>query len=284
MCSHGGGAIGHANKGPPEETQHNSASGVSDPACHGWSGIANGCTFCVKKLDANAVLPVRGSAFAAGWDVHANWSGAVPPGQQKVVPTGLAFSMPQGCYGRLASRSGLASKKNVHVGGGVIDPDYRGEVQVILVNLGPTPFEVRPGDRIAQLVLERFVRSEYVQVEDLGDTERGQSGLGSTGLTEIPAKAASCVGDVEAVPRRPKGTHSGNPVVSHEEQQGSSRPEDTSRNGGGGDIAGGDSCAVGFSRRIIVWRHGRAWVLFRGEQQKGCGRYGRCGRSFQGYG
>ena len=72
-----------------------------------------------------------------------------------------------------------------------------------------------------------------MQVEDLGDTERGQSGLGSTGLTEIPAKAVSCVGEVEAVPRRPEGTYHSSPVASQVEQQGTTRPEDTSRNGGG---------------------------------------------------
>lgn len=89
--------------------------------------------------------------------------------------------MPEGTYGRVAPRSGLAWKNFIDVGAGVIDQDYRGNVGVILFNHSDTPFEIKKGDRIAQLILERIVHPVVVEADTLSDTDRGAGGFGSTG-------------------------------------------------------------------------------------------------------
>ena len=137
------------------------------------------------KLVATAVAPVKGSAHSAGYDLASAQQVVIEPKCRQLVKTGIAVAVPPGCYGRVAPRSGLALKNGIDVMAGVIDADYRGDVGVILVNLGTVAFEVNPGDRIAQLVLERIEMNasveEVVDVRDLGNTPRGSSGFGSTG-------------------------------------------------------------------------------------------------------
>jgi len=100
-----------------------------------------------------------------------------------LIPIGIAIKMPDGVYGRVAPRSGLAVKKGIHVGAGVIDPDYRGEIHVLLFNNGKEPFEISIGDRIAQLILEKFEFHEILLVDSLSnETDRGSGGFGSTGV------------------------------------------------------------------------------------------------------
>lgn len=99
------------------------------------------------------------------------------------VPTGVRVAVPPGYYGRVAPRSGLAVKKFVDVGAGVIDADYRGDIGVVLFNLSDVPFEVKRGDRIAQLVIEKISMGDVIQVESLDDTQRGDGGFGSTGVS-----------------------------------------------------------------------------------------------------
>ena len=136
----------------------------------------------VKKLVANATLPVLGSVNAAGYDLHA-LEGTVVPGRGKVlVSTGLSFAIPVGNYGRIAPRSGLAAKHSIDVGAGVIDADYRGEVKVLLFNFSDNDFSINPGDRIAQMIIEKYTPTELVEVEELDSTERGAGGFGSTGV------------------------------------------------------------------------------------------------------
>lgn len=94
-------------------------------------------------------MPAKGSAYAAGYDLHALTATKVPARGKALVSTGLAMAIPDGNYGRIAPRSGLAAKHSIDVGAGVIDSDYRGEVKVLLFNLGDKDFEVAPGDRIA---------------------------------------------------------------------------------------------------------------------------------------
>ena len=103
----------------------------------------------VKKLKENARLPVKGSQFAAGYDLHAAAAEVIPARGQKLISTGLAFSIPHGSYGRIAPRSGLAAKNSIDVGAGVIDSDYRGEVKVLLFNLSTVDFAINEGDRCA---------------------------------------------------------------------------------------------------------------------------------------
>jgi len=92
------------------------------------------------------------------------------------------MAIPVGCYGRIAPRSGLAFKSSIDVGAGVIDPDYRGEVKVLLFNLGNCDFKAEAGTRIAQLIIERCETPPVVEVDSLDDTERGAGGFGSTGI------------------------------------------------------------------------------------------------------
>jgi len=139
----------------------------------------------VKKLSANARLPVMGSKFAAGYDLHASGSEVVPARGKKLISTGLAFSIPHGNYGRIAPRSGLAAKNSIDVGAGVIDSDYRGEVKVLLFNLSSeADFQVNEGDRIAQLIIEKYTPTQLIEVETLSETVRGDGGFGSTGVAE----------------------------------------------------------------------------------------------------
>ncbi|KAA0164428.1 hypothetical protein FNF31_02352 [Cafeteria roenbergensis] len=141
--------------------------------------------------DASAVLPTRGSALAAGYDLSAAHDGTIPARGKALIKTDLAVAIPEGCYGRVAPRSGLAWKHSIDVGAGVIDADYRGNVGVILFNLSDTAFDVKAGDRIAQLVLERIATPDVVEVDDLEASDRGAGGFGSTGgFAESAAKRA----------------------------------------------------------------------------------------------
>jgi len=130
-------------------------------------------------------LPSYQSAGAAGADLHAHLDAdlVIPPGGRAVVTTGLSVELPAGCEGQVRPRSGLAAAHGVTVlnAPGTIDSDYRGEIRVILVNLGAEDFRVRHGDRIAQLVIAPVVRADFRRVTGVGDTERGSGGLGSTG-------------------------------------------------------------------------------------------------------
>ncbi|PWN18654.1 dUTP diphosphatase [Microstroma glucosiphilum] len=137
------------------------------------------------QLDAahpGACLPTRGSALAAGYDLYSSETLTLPArGGRKVVQTGIRIKVPQGTYGRVAPRSGLAVKHGIDVGAGVVDEDYRGLLGVLLFNFGEEDFTINQGDRIAQLVLEKIATPAVVQVESLEATERGEGGFGHTG-------------------------------------------------------------------------------------------------------
>ena len=136
----------------------------------------------VQKLTNNAALPKRSTAGAAGYDLCASQDCIIPAGGKGLVPTGLSISFPAGLYARIAPRSGLALKKFIDVGAGVVDADYRGEVGVVLFNHGDQEFQVKMGDRIAQLILERIDTPPVEEVSGLRETVRGSSGFGSTGM------------------------------------------------------------------------------------------------------
>lgn len=138
----------------------------------------------VRKNRPEAVMPVRGSEFAAGFDLAAAQATIVPAGGKAIVSTGLSIAIPEGTYARIAPRSGLAAKKMLQVGAGVVDYDYRGEVGVVLFNHGTEDFPVAVGDRIAQLILEQVSMAPCIEVETLDSTERGAGGFGSTGVSE----------------------------------------------------------------------------------------------------
>jgi len=128
-------------------------------------------------------LPAYASAHAAGLDIVAAESLTLAPGARHAVATGFAIAIPEGYEVQVRPRSGLALKHGITCLNtpGTIDADYRGEVKVILANLGAEPFEIARGERIAQLVPAPVLRADFNVVESLGQTERGAGGFGSTG-------------------------------------------------------------------------------------------------------
>ncbi|MEY4168380.1 MAG: hypothetical protein RIR52_2204 [Acidobacteriota bacterium] len=135
----------------------------------------------VQSLREGARLPRRATPLAAGADLYAVEAVTLAPGERKLVPTGIAVEIPPGYYGRIAPRSGLAARYGVDTLAGVIDSDYRGEINVLLINLGKVPVELGAGERIAQLIIEQAAPCEFCWSETLADTTRGDGGFGSTG-------------------------------------------------------------------------------------------------------
>jgi dUTP pyrophosphatase len=141
----------------------------------------------VKKLDSRAILPTRGSAHAAGYDLYACMAEdavTIEPHGTAKLGTGLAFALPEGTFGAVFARSGLASKEGLRPANcvGVVDCDYRGEVIVALHNDSPSPRTVTRGERIAQLVLLPYLPMAFEEADALSETVRGAGGFGSTGL------------------------------------------------------------------------------------------------------
>jgi len=148
----------------------------------------------VRLLDPQARLPTRGSGKAAGHDLYANEAKTISARGQEVVTTGISIKPPEGTYGRIAPRSGMAVKYQIAVNAGVIDSDYTGEIKVVLANMSDQDYQIQKGDRIAQLITEKIVQSNCYQVTKLEETNRGQKGFGSTGtsraqICEISARA-----------------------------------------------------------------------------------------------
>lgn len=138
-------------------------------------------TLKVRRVSPDATLPTRGSVGAVGYDLYSAVDTHVGPGERVIVNTGISISLPPGVYARVAPRSGLSVKHGIQTGAGVVDPDYTGEVKVILFNHGNAMFDIKQGDRIAQLILEKCDTPPVEEVYSLDDTERGASGFGSTG-------------------------------------------------------------------------------------------------------
>ena len=125
--------------------------------------------------------PEYGSPEAAGADLRASETTEIAAGARAAVATGLKVQIPPGHVGLIWPRSGLAVRHGIDTLAGVIDSDYRGEVRVVLVNHGDQPFTITPGDRIAQLLVQRVERVTFTSAPDLDDTTRGAGGFGSTG-------------------------------------------------------------------------------------------------------
>lgn len=141
----------------------------------------------IKKLDPRAILPTVGSAYAAGSDLYALLDGdgevLIPAHHTVKIHTGLAIELPEGTFGAIFARSGLATRESLRPANcvGVVDSDYRGEVIVALHNDSAVPHTVRDGDRIAQFVVMPYVPVTFEEVSELSDTARGEGGFGSTG-------------------------------------------------------------------------------------------------------
>jgi dUTP pyrophosphatase len=130
-------------------------------------------------------LPKYETDSSAGLDLRSTMDFVLEPGKFKGIPTGIKLAVPQGYEGHVRARSGNSFKHGVGCvnGIGTLDADYRGELFVILINWGENPFEIKKGDRIAQLVINKHETIEWEPVEDLENTKRGEGGLGSTGLS-----------------------------------------------------------------------------------------------------
>jgi len=136
----------------------------------------------IKRLTENAIMPKRGSPLSAGFDLASAENTVIKAGERGIVKTDLSIACPSGTYARIAPRSGLAVKKFIDVGAGVVDADYRGPVGVVLFNFGTEDFVVEQGDRVAQLILEEICMADAVEVDVLTETVRGENGFGSTGV------------------------------------------------------------------------------------------------------
>lgn len=138
----------------------------------------------VNKLHDDAVIPTRGSAGAAGYDLYSVEDVTIAPGARTMIDTGIAMEMLNAeefpYYARIAPRSGLAVKHGIDTLAGVVDSDYRDSIKVVLINHGCEDFVVKKGDRVAQLVFEMVVRASFFEAE-LSSTDRGFGGFGSTG-------------------------------------------------------------------------------------------------------
>lgn len=137
----------------------------------------------IKKLSENAITPSKGTSFAAGYDLYAAEDAVVVCGGRKLIKTNISMEITPGYYGRIAPRSGLAYKNGIDVLAGVIDSDYRGDIGVILYNTDKNlDFEVKKGDRIAQIIFESCYSVSFFESEKLDNTVRENGGFGSTGV------------------------------------------------------------------------------------------------------
>ncbi|HKO95883.1 MAG TPA: dUTP diphosphatase [Pyrinomonadaceae bacterium] len=134
-----------------------------------------------KRLDLNAVLPTRGTPLSAGLDLYCIEDLRIEPAARVSAKTGLSVAIPEGCYGRIAPRSGLAVKHGIDVLAGVIDSDYRGEIICLLYNTGPSLVELPAGSKVCQLIIEQVITPSASWADDLEETARGAAGFGSTG-------------------------------------------------------------------------------------------------------
>jgi deoxyuridine 5'-triphosphate nucleotidohydrolase len=160
------------------------------PNCEGRcfamiAGLETTPALFVQKLCPDAYLPVKGSSGSAGQDLHALTMGTIQPGERLLISTGIAIGIPGNTYACITPRSGLVLRNGITVGAGVVDSDYCGEIKILLFNHGTELFEVTQGMRVAQLILENYSSLPIIQVDILPETQRGDSGFGSTGLQEM---------------------------------------------------------------------------------------------------
>lgn len=135
----------------------------------------------VSKLSKDAIIPKRGSEYAAGLDLYSPISCTIQPLQRILVKLDIAIELPSGTFGHVLPRSGLALKYGIHIGAGVIDEDYRGNVGVLMFNFGSEPYTFFAGDRIAQLVVKSYERVDIIENDTLEESQRGDGGFGSSG-------------------------------------------------------------------------------------------------------
>lgn len=136
----------------------------------------------VKKLSKEAYLPSRGTPYSAGLDLSSPIDTIIHPGQRQLIKLDISIELENYTYAHILPRSSLALKHGIHIGAGIIDSDYRGNVGVLLFNLSDAPFNLSKGDRIAQMIVKKYEHVDVVEVETLEDSQRGVGGFGSTGV------------------------------------------------------------------------------------------------------
>ena len=152
----------------------------------------------IKLLTDKAIVPSRGSKYAAGYDLYSVESYELKVGERKAFKTDVSMAIPHGYYGRIAPRSGLALKKGIDVLGGVIDEDYRGELLVILLNLGQENVQINAGDKIAQIIFEFYSTFTMEEVKgDLDQTDRNSNGFGSSDIQTTPSMPPTIIQALE---------------------------------------------------------------------------------------
>ncbi len=135
----------------------------------------------VKKIHPDAIIPKYAHPGDAGMDLHSAEEYLLKPFEKIIVKTGIQMEIPSGYFGSVRDRSGMAAKFGIHTLAGVIDSEYRGEIGVVLVNLGKDEFKINKGDRIAQIVIQEYANCKIIESETLDETPRGDGGFGSTG-------------------------------------------------------------------------------------------------------
>lgn len=134
-----------------------------------------------KKLYSDAQLPQMIREGDAAMDFYAYKDYVFSPGQKIIVSTGIAIAIPRGYWGNVRDRSGLAAKHDIHTMAGVFDSNYRGEVNIVMINLGKEEYNIKKGDRICQMIIEKHEDLEVVEVEELDETNRGENRFASSG-------------------------------------------------------------------------------------------------------
>ncbi|MHC1697840.1 MAG: dUTP diphosphatase [Geobacteraceae bacterium] len=149
--------------------------------------MSDSLTVKIRRLRSasNNQLPCYMTTHSAGMDLYADVTDEIvlSPGERALIPTGIALELPDGYEVQIRPRSGLALRHGITLvnSPGTIDPDYRGEISVIVINHGTEQFPIKSGDRIAQMVFSRFIRAIFTEVVELGETSRGEGGFGHTG-------------------------------------------------------------------------------------------------------
>lgn len=135
----------------------------------------------VKRLDKSVDLPNYARRWDVGFDLRSAEDVVVKVGERRIIRTGLSFAVPIGYAGLIWDRSGMAANHAMHTMAGVVDPGFRGEIGVVMINLGKEDFHIEKNMRIAQMLIHKVFTPEFFEVEDLDESERGEGGFGSTG-------------------------------------------------------------------------------------------------------
>lgn len=136
----------------------------------------------VKKLHELAIIPKRNTSTDAGADLYSVQNITIPPQSRAIVSTGVSIEIPEGFYGRIAPRSGLAVKHGIDILAGVCDSSYRGEIKVVIINTDKeNDFDITYGDKIAQIIIEQHFNFNFIESEELSESIRGDNGFGSSG-------------------------------------------------------------------------------------------------------